>query len=62
MTPEHAWLQIQRSPEHEKITMTLTVGSFKNPLVIAMDTGDWSKMLSNPGAPVQATVTFEDVP
>ena len=61
MTPEHAWVQIQRQGETE-ILLKLNVGSFKNPLLITMDVGDWSRMLSKPGVPTNAQVTFEDTP
>lgn len=59
--PMHAWLSIAKVVEAEgdHVELTLTVGSFKDPLVINIDAGSWSRMLSNPTEPYQAFVRFE---
>ena len=42
----------------DHIELTLNVGSFEGPLIINIDAGDWSTMLSQVGRPVAAEVRF----
>ena len=54
------WLSVRKvtTAEGDDIELTLSVGSFEGPLVINIDAGDWSKMLSTVNLPVAAEVRF----
>ena len=57
---EVGWLEVKKVTEADGdyVELTLNVGSFKDSLVIAVEAGDWSKMLSSPNLPVAAGVRF----
>ena len=57
---EVGWVSIKKVSEAHgvSIELTLNVGSFEGPLIINIDAGDWSTMLSQVGRPVAAEVRF----
>jgi hypothetical protein len=57
---EVGWVSVKKVVEAsgDHIELTLNVGSFKDALIVNIDAGDWSKMLSSPNLPVGAEVRF----
>ena len=55
------WVSVRKVVESDgdHIELTLNVGSFEGALVINIDAGDWSRMLSQVNLPVAAEVRFE---
>lgn len=57
---EVGWVSVKKvvAADGDHIELTLNVGSFKDSLVIDIDAGNWSHMLSSPNLPVGAEVRF----
>lgn len=52
------WCSVKKVVEvdGDHIELTLNFASFEEPVVVNVDAGSWSRMLSNPNLPVQSTI------
>lgn len=54
------WVSVRKVMESDgdHVELTLNVGTFESALIISIDAGDWSRMLSAVNLPVAAEVRF----
>lgn len=54
------WVSVRKVVEADgdHVELTLNVGTFESALIINIDAGDWSRMLSSVNLPVPAEVRF----
>ncbi len=54
------WVSVRKVMESDgdHVELTLNVGTFESALIVNIDAGDWSRMLSSVNLPVAAEVRF----
>ncbi len=58
MQSEHAWIHINTRKDDDPVTLSISINSLEDALVVEIDPDDWSKMLATHGQPVNATVRW----